>query len=114
MGSDETHKISQEERQTHFSAEDAYFRQLEKQRLEAIKSRAKQRRMVCQAEDTPPDGCPLVHTTYKGVAVDHCERCKGIWLDEHELEEILRNVEKENAKPPGFLQMLVDSLKPTA
>lgn len=31
----------------------------------------------------------LRSTTYEGVAVDHCPKCSGIWLDEGELAPIL-------------------------
>ena len=111
---DDSHKISQEELRKKFTTEDAYFHELERQRLEAIKARAQQRRMVCRRENMPAEGCILEHVTLHGVTVDHCPTCQGVWLDAHELEEIVRNAEheKEGQKPVGILQMLVDSLKP--
>lgn len=30
----------------------------------------------------------LSKQTYKGVEVDRCSRCKGMWLDYHELDEL--------------------------
>lgn len=36
---------------------------------------------------------PLKQTTYKGVRVDECENCKGIWFDEGELRAAKDNTD---------------------
>lgn len=38
----------------------------------------------------PKDGMPLIEIDYKGIKVDECSHCKGIWLDNTELEAILK------------------------
>lgn len=39
--------------------------------------------------------CPKCHVgllilNFKGIEVDYCERCRGIWLDHGELEELMK------------------------
>ncbi|WP_413558343.1 zf-TFIIB domain-containing protein [Bdellovibrio sp. HCB209] len=44
----------------------------------------------------------LVMSERKGVEIDYCPDCRGIWLDKGELDKILERSEKENeasAKP---------------
>jgi len=48
----------------------------------------------------PRCGTVLVERTRVGVAVDVCDRCRGVWLDRGELEKILaalRKGEQESA-----------------
>jgi hypothetical protein len=37
----------------------------------------------------PKDGMPLLEIDYKGIKIDECSHCKGIWLDHKELDLIL-------------------------
>jgi len=37
----------------------------------------------------PADHSAMVALSYKGIAIDICRRCSGIWLDGGELEQIL-------------------------
>jgi uncharacterized protein len=39
----------------------------------------------------------LAERIQDGIVVDHCERCRGIWLDRGELEKILAKVTHERA-----------------
>jgi Zn-finger nucleic acid-binding protein len=39
----------------------------------------------------PDDGNPLVAVHHRGVEVDFCTACGGVWLDHGELERILRS-----------------------
>jgi len=38
----------------------------------------------------PKCGMALVEKDYKGIKIDECANCKGIWLDSNELESILK------------------------
>ena len=112
---EEAHKVQQDELQHHFSREDAYFHDLEKSRTQAAHERAQMRRVICRKPERPADGCLLEQVSFHGVSVDRCGTCGGIWVDQHELEEIFRNLEKDHhepKKPMGFLQTLVEGLRP--
>jgi ribosomal protein L37AE/L43A len=37
----------------------------------------------------PKCGSKLLTVDYKGIAIDECSHCKGVWLDHSELEQIL-------------------------
>ncbi len=45
-----------------------------------------------------------------GVTVEHCSKCRGVWLDEGELEHIVRSLQDELAKRSAS-ELLSDSLK---
>ena len=47
----------------------------------------------------PKCGAALVEMHYKGIEIDKCSRCQGIWLDSGELERIL-------PEAPGLLGAL--------
>lgn len=48
----------------------------------------------------PVDGETLVMTDRKGVEIDYCPRCRGVWLDRGELDKILdRSVEAMSGGP---------------
>lgn len=38
----------------------------------------------------PKDGMPLIEIDFKGIKIDECSHCKGIWLDNKELDQILK------------------------
>ena len=40
-------------------------------------------------------GITLSHDTYEGVTIDRCPNCKGTWLDDGELIQIIENEEKK-------------------
>src|SRR5215475_11316414 len=41
----------------------------------------------------PKCGASLVAIHYKGIEIDKCSRCRGIWLDSGELERMLPEVQ---------------------
>jgi len=45
----------------------------------------------------------LVNTKYAGIAVDLCERCRGIWLDDHELSLLEAKAESTEDDREGTL-----------
>jgi hypothetical protein len=38
----------------------------------------------------PKCGSQLLTIDYRGIAIDECSHCKGVWLDHEELDQILR------------------------
>jgi len=47
-------------------------------------------------ERCPKCGAPLVAVPYRGIELDKCSRCQGVWLDFGELEQVA-------AEDTGFL-----------
>jgi len=44
----------------------------------------------------------LVMTERKGIEIDYCPQCRGIWLDRGELDKIIdRSTGDETARPPA-------------
>lgn len=83
------------------SAEDRFFRNEEavRQRIEAW-DRLQQNARSSRAEQARAKAlqqrhCPKCHValellTLRGVEIDRCSLCKGVWLDEGELEQLCR------------------------
>lgn len=45
----------------------------------------------------PMDSTPLQMTERKGVEIDYCPQCRGVWLDRGELDKIIEH----GAERPG-------------
>ena len=77
-------------------AEEEYFKRQEfvkKQKAEIAKSEQmandeKIRLQELHYMHCPKCGMELIEIDYKGIAVDKCSNCAGIWLDAGELEQI--------------------------
>ena len=72
-------------------------------------------RMKQQSEDkprpSPITGEPMDRITIMGVVVDKCPSSGGIWLDDGELEEILRISKEEDSNGgSSWLEKFVGSL----
>ena len=84
--------------------EEDYFKRLEfeeKQRIEEERQKALVEKEKTQLKDIhfmhcPKCGMNLIEIDYKGVTVDKCSSCEGIWLDAGELEMV-------SSKDKGFL-----------
>lgn len=83
--------------------EDEYFARLE---LEQRKKREEEKNARLAAEEKtklkelhfmrcPKCGMELTELDYRGLKIDKCLACEGIWLDAGELEEI-SNLEKSS------------------
>jgi uncharacterized protein len=78
--------------------EEEYFarQMIEKRRREAEAAQAalgsdeKQRLRELHSMHCPKCGQPLVEMDLKGVKIDRCMNCEGIWLDAGELEQLSR------------------------
>jgi phage FluMu protein Com len=87
--------------------EEEYFARLDferrKKALAEQESRAAEEerlRMLAVARDRCPKcGALLVAVHYRGVELDKCSRCQGVWLDCGELDQV-------TAQEPGFLSGL--------
>jgi hypothetical protein len=55
--------------------------------------------------------CPVCHVKLqmaerKGVEIDYCPQCRGIWLDRGELDKIIEKSQSENStqeRRPGYV-----------
>jgi hypothetical protein len=52
----------------------------------------------------PKDGKPMDTVMYKGVEIDVCSNCHGVWFDEDELEKI--NAQVAMAKPVNLANIV--------
>jgi uncharacterized protein len=77
--------------------EDEYFARQEFDRRKKIEEEKHQKlNLVKKAElkdlhwmCCPKCGMKLIEINYKGIKIDRCSCCQGIWLDSGELEEII-------------------------
>ncbi len=81
--------------------EDAYFirqefeqrKQVEEAKLAKLDAEEKQKLKELHYMHCPKCGHNLIEIDYKGIEVDKCASCEGVWLDVGELEQI-SNLEK--------------------
>ncbi|MBI2520188.1 MAG: zf-TFIIB domain-containing protein [Bdellovibrio sp.] len=77
--------------------EEEYFHRLE---TELKKKRKAEEQIAVQEQERkrlqelhhmccPKCGMHLMALDYKGIEIDECSSCKGIWLDANELEQIM-------------------------
>ena len=84
--------------------EDEYFAKLEferrKKALEEQESRSteeeRQRILAVARGRCPKCGAELIPVPYRGIELDKCPRCQGVWLDFGELDQVV-------AEDKGFL-----------
>jgi|SRR6516162_10124636 hypothetical protein len=77
--------------------EEEYFARLEfERRKQALAEQqpsadveATQQQVAVTQFHCPKCGALLIEMHYKGIEIDRCSRCQGIWLDSGELERIL-------------------------
>ncbi len=83
--------------------EEEYFARQEFEKLQKIKDETqlelaeeeKSRLRELHYMRCPKCGMELIEIGYKGIMVDKCSVCEGIWLDSGELE-MISNLEKSN------------------
>lgn len=76
--------------------EEEYFARLEFERRKKIKEekhqnlaeKEKKRLQELHFMKCPKCGMELIEVDYKGIKVDKCGECQGIWLDEGELDAV--------------------------
>ena len=74
--------------------EDIYFAERDRELLERLRRRLRKVDKL-EAEARCPK-CPgkLDSYTFRGFALDRCNKCCGIWLDNGELEGIVRKISR--------------------
>jgi hypothetical protein len=86
---DDKDRLGDKLREKGKAAEDLFIAEQERKYLERLrKSGADTGHGTC-----PKDGTKLLVREEHGVTIDACPTCKGIWLEQGELETILRNDE---------------------
>jgi len=69
-------------------------RKHEEERLKSVAAAEKKRLKELHHMRCPKCGMELSEVDYKGIEVDKCLTCEGIWLDAGELEQV-SNMEKK-------------------
>jgi len=78
--------------------EEEYFARLEFERLQKIEHERQQRLAAEEKKrlkdlhymQCPKCGMKLVEIDYRGLKIDKCTECDGVWLDAGELEAVAR------------------------
>jgi hypothetical protein len=65
-------------------------KKLEEEKHKKLKEEEKKRLQELHYMRCPKCGMELIEIDYKGIAVDKCSECEGIWLDAGELEAVSR------------------------
>jgi len=60
----------------------------EQEKLAALDKMEKDRMKEMHYMHCPKCGQNLIEIDYKGIAVDKCSNCDGVWLDAGELEQV--------------------------
>ncbi len=81
-------KPSQKEEEYYARQEFLRRKEVEERRREAMATQEKIRLKELHHMRCPKCGMELIEIDYKGVAVDKCSSCDGVWLDAGELEAI--------------------------
>jgi hypothetical protein len=71
-----------------FARRDAEWLKEQRAKLDAERA-AREAEMRC-----PRDGTALGHRPYKGVSLDYCPTCHGVWLDAGELAMLAHESER--------------------
>ncbi|HVF04309.1 MAG TPA: zf-TFIIB domain-containing protein [Frankiaceae bacterium] len=50
----------------------------------------------------PVDGTVLAIAERRGIEVDYCPQCRGVWLDRGELDKLLDRAAEEVPEPPRY------------
>ena len=87
--------------------EEDFFRRQNEEALKRLQQRNEEKPRL-----SPITGEPMEQLTIMGVVVDRCPTSKGIWLDNGELEELLKAHEGTlpGTKGEGILQNFLNTL----
>ena len=80
MATDEKPSRNEEE---YFARQDAELMKAKRAQLDAERTKAARSQTLMKC---PKDGTDLKEREFHHVKIDMCPRCKGVWLDEGELE----------------------------
>ncbi len=90
--------------------EDEYFarkeferkKKLEEKKQETMQENERKKLKELHYMSCPKCGMSLIEIDYKGIKIDKCSECLGIWLDAGELESIL---EMESSAVSSFFKI---------
>ncbi|MGH7818534.1 MAG: zf-TFIIB domain-containing protein [Candidatus Binatia bacterium] len=92
---DEKDRFGNKLRDKERADEDRYFAERDRAALEKIKARKEQENEAALKEGArgrcPKDGEKLSIIEIEQVVIEQCPSCRGIWLDDGELEALSRN-----------------------
>lgn len=91
------------------SLEEEYFRRKEQELIERLRAKRIEEDQQAEAKKSATN-CPkcdgaLLQFTHEGVQIDRCNKCKGVWLDAGELQQLTSQDEQH-----GWLSRLWRSL----
>jgi hypothetical protein len=81
-------KPSQQEEEYHARLEFERRKKVEEERLAKMVAEERDKLKQLHYMRCPKCGMELIAIDYRGVEVDKCSACEGIWLDAGELEQI--------------------------
>ena len=74
--------------------ENEYFRRKEQELLEKMKQKLNSEGSHATEMKCPRCDGTLVETDYENIAIDVCNKCMGVWLDEGEIAQIAAKEEE--------------------
>ena len=80
---DEKDRLGEKLHQKEKAEEDRYFAERDRELLERLRRQKEAESLSC-----PRCGKALSPVVYRGVTVDQCPACEGVWLDRGELEAL--------------------------
>lgn len=83
-------KPSEREEEYFARAEYEKKKKLEEEKHKKLAEEEKRRLKELHYMRCPKCGMELIEIDYKGIEVDKCSECEGIWLDAGELEAVAR------------------------
>ena len=92
--------IQPSEKENEFFAREEFERQkrLAEEKRAKLEAEEKARLKELHFMHCPKCGSELIEIDYKGIKVDKCSGCEGIWLDAGELEQVAALEETKLAK----------------
>ncbi len=82
--------VKPSDKETEYFAREEFQQKKKTEEEKRIKMEAEEKKKVKELHymHCPKCGMNLIEIDYKGIAVDKCSSCEGIWLDAGELEAI--------------------------
>ena len=82
--------------------EDEYFAREDAEKAKRLKEKLKEEVLEEQRQNIktlcymkcPKCGADLTEVVFRGIKIDRCSACKGVWLDDGELEKLAGTGEK--------------------
>jgi Zn-finger nucleic acid-binding protein len=86
--------------------ENQFFEAQEKEALARLKARNE------AVRKSPIDGQPMEQITMMGVVIDRCKTSGGVWLDNGELEQLLKAASANGSQEEssGWMKKFIDGL----